>query len=158
MSDLDLRAERYDGPAALALTVRVQQEYVERYGGPDETPVDPEEFAHPAGRFLVGYVDEVPVACGGIRVPEPGVAEIKRMYVVPEQRGRGLSRLVLGALEDAARDLGCARVRLETGLRQPEAIRLYETSGYAPIEGFGHYRDEPLSRCFGKMLEADAGG
>ena len=158
MSDLVLREEPYDGAAAVALTTRVQQEYVDRYGGPDETPVDPQEFAHPAGRFLVGYVDDVPVACGGIRVPQRRLAEIKRMYVVPERRGRGLSRLILGALEDAARELGCTRVRLETGLRQPEAIRLYETSGYEPIEAFGHYRGEPLSRCFGKTLVADSKG
>lgn len=152
MADLVLREERYDAPAASALIALVQQEYVERYGGPDETPVDPEEFAPPSGRFLVGYLDEEPVACGGVRRITAETAEVKRMFVVRESRGRGLSRLVLGALEDLAREMGCRRVWLETGSKQPEAMRLYETSGYTPIEGFGHYRCEPLSRSYGKDL------
>ncbi len=152
MSDLDLRPEPYDGPAAQALVAAVQQEYVERYGGPDETPVDPGEFAPPGGRFLVGYLDGAPVACGGVRGLAPGVGEVKRMFVLREHRGRGLSRVVLTALEDAARELGYAEVRLETGSRQPEAVRLYETSGYDPIEKYGFYRCSPTSRCFGKRL------
>lgn len=152
MADLELREEPYDGPAAATLVAQVQQEYVARYGGPDEAPVDPDEFGPPDGRFLVGYLDGEPVACGGIRRLDPHTAELKRMYVVPAARGRGLSRVVLGALEDLARRLGCRRVVLETGLRQPEAIRLYETSGYQPIEGFGHYAGEPLSLSFGKAL------
>jgi GNAT superfamily N-acetyltransferase len=152
VSDLVLREERYDGPAASALVEQVQQEYVVRYGGPDETPVDPAEFAPPLGRFLVGYLDEEPVACGGLRLHDPGTVEVKRMFVVPRMRGRGLSRVVLGALEDLAREMGCRRVILETGEKQPEAMRLYETSGYERIDGFGHYRDAPLSRSYGKSL------
>lgn len=152
MSDLELRDEAYDGPVGRVLVERVQQEYVARYGGRDETPVDPAEFAPPAGRFLVGFLDGNPVACGGIRATEPGVAELKRMYVDPALRGRGFARLVLAALEDAARALGCARVQLETGDRQPEAIRLYESAGYLPVEPFGHYRCADGSRHFGKEL------
>jgi GNAT superfamily N-acetyltransferase len=154
---LQVRAEPYAGTAAVALTERVQLEYVERYGGPDTTPVDPTEFAPPAGGFLVGYLAGVPVAMGGVRPHEPGSVEIKRMYVVPEARGRGLSRLMLAALEDLARDVGARRVVLETGSKQPEAMRLYETSGYAVIAGFGHYRCQPLSVSYGKTLAgADA--
>lgn len=152
MSDLDLRDEPYDGPAATSLTAAVQQEYVSRYGGPDETPVDAQEFAPPDGRFLVGYLDGVPVAMGGVRRIDAETVEIKRMYVEPDCRGRGFSRVVLARLEDLARELGAARVVLETGEKQPEAMALYASSGYEPIDKFGHYRCSPLSVSYGKTL------
>jgi GNAT superfamily N-acetyltransferase len=154
---LQVRAEALDSPAGAALNDRVQLEYVERYGGPDSTPVDVTEFAPPTGGFLVGYLGGVPVAMGGVRRHEPGVVEIKRMYVVPEVRGQGLARAMLADLEDLARALGAHRVVLETGSKQPEAVRLYETSGYSKIDGFGHYRCQPLSLSYGKSLAgADA--
>ena len=79
------------------------------------------------------------------------------MYVVPEARGRGLSRVMLAALEDLARELGAVRIVLETGSRQPHAMRLYETSGYRRIDDFGHYAGQPLSVSYGKSLTgADA--
>jgi GNAT superfamily N-acetyltransferase len=152
VSDFELREEPYDGPVAEGLINAVQQEYVSRYGGPDESPVDPSEFAPPDGRFLVGYLDGVPVATGGLRRATDGDIEIKRMYVVPEARGRGLSRLVLTRLEELAREMGATRLILETGSKQPEAIALYQSSGYEQIEGFGHYKCEPLSFSFGKTL------
>lgn len=152
MSDLDLRDEPYDGPSATALTAAVQQEYVSRYGDPDETPVDPQEFLPPGGRFLVGYLDGVPVAMGGLRRLDADRVEIKRMYVDPACRGRGFSRVVLARLEDLAREMGAQQVVLETGSKQPEAIALYKTSGYEPVEKFGHYRCSPLSTSLGKTL------
>lgn len=152
MSDLELRAEPYDGPTAQQLIDAVQQEYVVRYGGPDTTPVEPTEFAPPRGRFVVGYLDTQPVAMGGVRRIDADTVEIKRMYVVPEVRGRGLSRVVLAHLESLAREVGATRILLETGPKQPEAMRLYETSGYERVEGFGHYRCEPDSVSYGKSL------
>lgn len=132
----------------------LQQVYVERYGDEDITPVDPAQFAPPHGYFVIGYLDGVPVACGGWRVNDEvdGAAEIKRMYVVESARGHGLSRRVLAHLEETARAAGLARIVLETGTRQPEAISLYTTSGYERIANFGVYRDHPDSRCFGKSL------
>ncbi|WP_416234540.1 GNAT family N-acetyltransferase [Lentzea sp. NEAU-D7] len=132
----------------------LQQVYVERYGDVDVTPVDPAQFAAPLGYFVIGYLDDVPVACGGWRVNDEleGAAEIKRMYVVDSARGKGLSRLVLANLEATAREAGLRRMVLETGLRQPEAIALYTSSGYERIDNFGVYRDHPESRCFGKPL------
>jgi GNAT superfamily N-acetyltransferase len=152
VTDLDIRAEPYDGPSAQQLIAAVQAEYVERYGGPDDAPVEPEQFAPPAGLFLVGYLDQEPVASGGLRRLSDDEVEIKRMYVAPGARGRGLSRLMLAALEDRARAMGASRVILETGERQPEAMRLYQTSGYAAVDGFGYYKDAPLSRSFAKSL------
>ncbi|WP_374202942.1 GNAT family N-acetyltransferase [Saccharothrix sp. S26] len=137
----------------------IQQVYLDRYGEVDVTPVDPTEFAAPLGHFVVGYVDGVPVACGGWRAHDedehplrPGDAEIKRMYVAEALRGRGLARLVLASLEAAAREAGRKRMVLETGLRQPEAIGLYQANGYARIDNFGVYRHHPESLCFAKDL------
>jgi GNAT superfamily N-acetyltransferase len=152
---LDVRPEAFDGPAALDLIAAVQQEYVLRYGGPDETPLAPAEFVPPAGAFFVGYLAGVPVACGGWR--RHGCdAEIKRMYVAPELRGRGLSRTMLATLERSAADAGVRRMILETGTAQPEAIGLYESAGYTLIPGFGIYGGEPECRSFSKLVGCDA--
>jgi GNAT superfamily N-acetyltransferase len=155
---LELRVVGYVHPDVTALVARVQEEYVERYGGPDETPVDPTMFDPPDGLFLVAYLDGVPVGTGAWR-RSPVVAlggslgaEIKRMYVVPEHRGSGLARRILAELENTAAATGFDLIILETGLMQPEAIGLYESSGYLPIDGFGHYRSSDLNRCFGKRL------
>ena len=86
-----------------------------------------------------------------------GDAELKRMYVVPAARGRGLARRVLAALEDSAAAAGRLRMVLETGLKQPKAIALYTSSGYVSIPKFGVYRCEPDSVCFGRPLDAGAG-
>lgn len=155
---LDLRMVAYGDPDATALVARVQEEYVDRYGGPDETPVDPAMFDPPEGLFLVAYLDGAPVGTGAWRRTHVLAlggslgAEIKRMYVVPEHRGRGLARRILAELESTAAAAGHDLIVLETGLMQPEAIGLYESAGYQPIEGFGHYADSELNRCFGKRL------
>jgi GNAT superfamily N-acetyltransferase len=148
---MELREEPYDGPVATRLIAAVQQEYVVRYGGPDETPVDPREFTPPQGRFLVGYDGADAVATGGFRRIGSDTVEIKRMFVVEAARGRGFARQLLARLEQLALEDGATRVLLETGPRQPEAMRLYETSGYARIDGFGHYAGDG-SVSYGKTL------
>jgi GNAT superfamily N-acetyltransferase len=148
----EIRDEPYDSPAAKRLIEEVQAEYVERYGGPDSAPVDPAEFAPPDGLFLVGYLDGEPVATGGLRRHGDSEVEIKRMYVVPGARRNGLSRIVLAALEDRARASGATRIVLETGQAQPEAISLYESSGYERIDGYGYYKCAPMSISFAKSL------
>ncbi len=152
MDTLTVAVEPYEGPGGRRLVPLVQAEYVERYGGPDETPVDPAEFAPPAGLFLVAYDDGEPVACGGFRTYRPGIGEVKRMYVAPPARGRGLARRILASLEDAARAAGCVEMRLETGQEQPEAIALYTSSDYAPTPKYGFYRCAAGSRCYAKPL------
>lgn len=149
----------YDHPDAAKLIDDVQQEGAERYGTPDETPVDPSEFSPPDGLFLVGYLDGVPVACGGWRVAHiagsggGGDAEIKRMYVAPSARRLGLARAMLAELERTALGAGHRRAILETGTKQPEALALYRSLGYADIPKFGHYADEPESVDLGKVLD-----
>ncbi|MFI6998887.1 GNAT family N-acetyltransferase [Nocardia sp. NPDC050175] len=156
---MDLVARAYDSPDAQKLIAEVQQEYVTRYGEPDVTPTDPAEFEPPRGTFLVGYLDGIPVACAGWRAhdsDEPdfrdGDAELKRMYVVVEARRRGLSRLLLAAVEQSAVAAGRRRMILETAALQPESIALYISAGYQTIPGFGIYQDEPVSRYFGRDL------
>ena len=151
----------FDDPDAVKLTEEVQQEYVVRYGDRDQTSIDAAEFAPPQGLFLVGYAGGAPVACGGWRahpVPLPGLrhgdAEIKRMYVVESARGNGFARAVLAELERTAAAAGHRRTVLETGVKQPEAIAMYRSSGYAEIGKFGYYRCHETSRCVGKELQS----
>lgn len=150
-------------PDAQRLIEEVQAEYVVRYGGIDATPIDPAEFEPPHGSFFVAYRDGVPVATGAWRARSDvevvidgratrRTAEVKRMYVVPSARGLGLARMLLARLEDTAADVGSEAVILETGTAQPEAMALYESSGYARIESFGHYRKAPGNRCYGARL------
>jgi GNAT superfamily N-acetyltransferase len=148
---MELRVTGYGDPVVRALEERVQAEYVVRYGGPDRTQMVPAEFDPPTGVFLVGWVDDVAVTCGGFRA-HGADAEIKRMYVPAEHRGKGYARMILRALEDRAVATGYRRMILESGTAQPEALALYASSGYTPIPGFGFYRDAPLNRCFGKDL------
>lgn len=101
---------------------------------------------------MIGRDAGQPVACGGVRLVEPQVGELKRMYVVPAARRRGIARALLHHLEHEARALGATRLRLETGLHQPEAIALYASAGYADAEPFGHYAGAPLARHLAKNL------
>lgn len=105
------------------------------------------ELGPPGGIFVVGFDDHDPVCCGGIKELPDGTCEIKRMYVVPEARDRGLGRALLGALEDKARELGYMVARLDTGPRQPKAERMYRSAGYRPIHNFN---DNPVANFFGE--------
>ena len=102
-------------------------------------------------RFVVGTLDDVPVGCGALRLA-PGFAEIKRMYVRPDNRGEGVGHRLLGHLETLAVATGRARVRLETGIAQPAAIALYERTGYRRIPPFPPYAADPLSLFMEKDL------
>jgi ribosomal protein S18 acetylase RimI-like enzyme len=154
----------YGHPDAMRLIEEVQAEYVARYGGPDATPLDPLMFEPPSGSFFVGYLDfgreRRPVASGAWRAHDDvetfgtrRTAEIKRRYGATEARGRGLARTMLAHLERSAAASGAEAMILETGTAQPEAMALYESSGYTRIPSFGYYKDEPLNRCYAKPLE-----
>jgi GNAT superfamily N-acetyltransferase len=151
---MELRRESYAGPAAQVLAAALGRELLRRYDGVGGSGGEPpaNDFEPPEGAFLVGYEDGEPVACGGVCRHDEATAEIRRMYVAPAARGRGLSRAMLAELEHEARRLGYTAVRLETGDRQPEAIGLYESSGYAPIARYGPYADDNRSVCFEKDL------
>ena len=100
------------------------------------------------GAFVVGFSEDGSALCGGgLKRLEPGVVEIKRMYVVPAARRRGHARALLRALEDAARDLGYGVVRLDTGPHQPHAERMYRAAGYREI---GNFNANPFASFWGE--------
>ena len=102
---------------------------------------------------MVAYENEIPVGCGAIKEYGPAAMEIKRMYVVPEHRGKGIAGKVLSELENWAAELSFAKCILETGKKQPEAIRLYTKNGYQLIPNYGQYAGVENSLCFGKEIK-----
>jgi GNAT superfamily N-acetyltransferase len=120
----------YDAMAGVALR-----------GGPSATA---DEFSPPHGAYVVGYVDGVPGCGGGVKGLGGGIAELKRMYVAPSFRGRGLARELLGALEDVARDLGHHALRLDS---QTQTWPMYLAAGYRAIDD---YNDNPYAQFWGE--------
>nr|WP_311538710.1 GNAT family N-acetyltransferase [uncultured Bradyrhizobium sp.] len=109
-------------------------------------------LAAPGAVFLVARVDGEALGSIALRPIAPDHAEMKRMFVRADARGRGLGRRLLEALEDAARSRQITRISLETGIRQPEAIALYRASGYRECPPFGSYAPDPLSLFMTKRL------
>lgn len=126
---------------------------------PSDSPaweIDPADVVRPRGAFVVVHLDGRPVGCGAVRpLPggDPSIAEVKRMYTAPEARGRGVARALLRHLVVVAGELGFAQLVLETGTRQPEAMALYVSEGWAPLAPYGQYCGEHLSRCYVLELE-----
>ncbi len=113
----------------------------------------PEEVTGGRGAFLIVYQAATPVGCGAVRLLDPGTGELKRMYVSPAARGKGLGRRLVAALETEARALGVRRLVLETGIRQAAALALYRATGFQPIPLYGEYLLSPeTSICLGKDL------
>jgi GNAT superfamily N-acetyltransferase len=100
------------------------------------------ELGPPYGAFIVGFDGSEPVCCGGVKRLDQRTCEIKKMYVVPERRGKGVARALLKALEGRAAELGYQIARLDTGPKQPRARGLYESEGYAEIADFN---DNPVA-------------
>ena len=132
----------WDDPVVQQLAGDQQAEIIELYGGKTE-PGRPPSAADISVVLVARDDDGTPLGCGALRVLDEGVAEVKRMYVVPTARRRGVSRAVLRALEEAARARGWTTLRLETGPLQRAAIGLYESGGYSPIAAFGGYAGDP---------------
>jgi GNAT superfamily N-acetyltransferase len=141
-------------PEAVLLIERLTAELVRRYHDDGVGGFQPDHVLQPRSGFLLARWQGQAVGCGAYRPLRDDIAEIKRMYVEPDFRGHGVGRRLLLALEDCARQAGFARVWLETGTMQPEAIRLYESGGYRVIAPYGYYRDDPRSVCFEKLLAA----
>ncbi|MEV5716270.1 GNAT family N-acetyltransferase [Amycolatopsis mediterranei] len=142
----------WDDPDAVRLREAQRTELDARYGTDDHEPGAVPTAETVAVFLLARDAAGTAVGCGGLRLLGPGSGEIKRMYVEPAARGTGVAAALLRALEDHARRLGIPRLLLETGAWQPDAIRFYQREGYEPIEAYGPYRGEPLSRCFARDL------
>jgi GNAT superfamily N-acetyltransferase len=154
VSEIKIRRADLTEPIVRQLVEELLGELSERYGGGagDETPVSETDFTPPNGMFFVADDGERLLGCAGWRRHGPSDAELKRMFTVKAARGQGLARRILTKIEESAREAGCARMILETGDRQPEAIALYESAGYARIEDFGFYAGEEGVLSFAKPL------
>jgi GNAT superfamily N-acetyltransferase len=115
----------------------------------DNPPLVPDELRGPDGAYLVGYEDAEAVAGGGLRRLDDGVAEIKRMFVRPAARSRGVARALLEALEQTARELGYEKIRLDTGPKQVHGLALYRSAGYVDVPP---YNDNPFACFWGEKV------
>jgi putative acetyltransferase len=152
--EISLADPREPEAAALigAMTAEVRAIYDHKIDGHGN--FKPEDVLVPGSGFLLGRVGRQAVACGAYRPLAPGVAEIKRMFVVPEHRGRGYSKAILTTLERMATESGYLAVRLETRAKQAAAIALYEGLGYARIPNYGIYEGREDCLCYEKPLGA----
>jgi GNAT superfamily N-acetyltransferase len=152
MERFTIEAADPHGEDATRLSALLSAELGARYGGEGEGGYHPDQVCVPGAVFVIARLDGRPVGCGALRPLTAEVGEIKRMYVDPTVRGRGISRRILQELEDRGRRFGYARLRLEAGTMQVEALRLYESSGYYHITPYGYFKDDPRSICFEKLL------
>ena len=149
---LVISAVRPDSPEALVLIDALDADLRDRYPEGTIHGLRPEDVRDPRVRFLVARIGDQSAGCIAVREIEPGVGEVKRMFVRPGHRGRGIARALLAELESQARAGGYSVLRLETGSRQPEAVGLYRSAGYHPVPPFGEYVGNPYSVCFEKRL------
>lgn len=142
-----------DTDTAIMLIRELSTELGKLYDSDGSASFTPADVAIPRSGFVVAWLDELAVGCGAIRpTDDPKVAEIKRMYVRKIARGKGISRQILAALEDIAKDHSYEVIILETGIYQTAAIGLYENVGYQRTACYGEYVDSPHSICYEKIM------
>jgi GNAT superfamily N-acetyltransferase len=144
--------ERPDTPDAVALIQELDAILTPLYPSESRHGFSVQKLVDEEVEFFVARCAGTPAGCGGIKVFGTEYAELKRMYVRPQFRGRGLGKMLLNHLADHARSNGVSLLRLETGIHQHEAIELYEGAGFQRIKPFGPYREDPVSRCYEKQL------
>jgi GNAT superfamily N-acetyltransferase len=152
---VDIRREALDSPVALRLITALNAELASEYNDPraNHFHLDADEVAPDRGAFLVAWSGSAAVGCGAIRRLDDDSAEIKRMYVAWDQRGNGVGRRILEALEGEARRLRVHRIVLETGNRQAHALALYRSYGFVEIPAYGEYVHSPAtSICLAKEV------
>jgi GNAT superfamily N-acetyltransferase len=154
--DVKVAQARPDSADAVALITELDGYLCPLYPKWNQSGLSPDRLVREGVAFFIVYVDGAPAGCGCIK-PDEGIGgsgELKRMYVRPRYRGQGLGRLMLDHLESFARQHGITILRLETGVYQPEAMRLYERMGYRPIPPFPPYDvcTGTLSRFYEKRL------
>ncbi len=150
---LTIQRESAHSVDATLLIGEAVQELRRRYPGFEANEYAPGEADQAGAAFVVARLDEAPAGCGALRPFETADSvEIKRMFVREAYRRQGISRQILTFLEETARQLGYQKIVLETGTKQPEAIQLYQQSGYDRIPNFGEIKDETICVCFAKEL------
>jgi GNAT superfamily N-acetyltransferase len=151
---ITVAAEPFDSADARRLIAALDEHLASRYPpeqrfGPN---LKPEQIAAGLGTFVIARLDGTAVGCGALRKLDDTSAEVKRMYVAPEVRGKGVARIVLEHLEGVGRELGVHRLVLETGIYQAEAIALYHKAGFEPVRCWGEYAESVTSVCFEKKI------
>jgi GNAT superfamily N-acetyltransferase len=146
----------FNHPDSVDLRSQQRAEIERRYGSPDSEP-GPAPTADDITVFYVAYEGDTAIGCGGLRERDAGLdggteAEVKRMFVHPDHRGTGASVAILRELEQFGRERGYARLVLETGTEQPDAVRFYEREGFTRIPNFGYYVGSAHSLCYEKLL------
>ena len=149
-----IAAEPFDSADARRLIDALDAHLASRYTaeqrfGPN---LKPAQIAPGLGTFVVARADGRAVGCGAVRLLDPTTVEVKRMYVEPEMRGRGVAKVILAYLEAAGRELRAERAVLETGIYQDEAIGLYRRAGYTEVACWGEYTTSPTSVCYEKAI------
>lgn len=144
--------ERPDTLDAQALIAELESELAPFYPSESRHGYSVERLRAEAVAFFLIRADGVPAGCGGVKLVGTEYGEVKRMYVRPQFRGLGLAALMLDHLADYAQRHGVRVLRLETGIHQQAAIRLYEGMGFQQILPFGEYKADPLSRFYEKRL------
>ena len=143
-----ISAERPDSVAARALIEELETELAALYPTESRHGYSVDKLIAAGVSFYLVRSNGTPVGCGGIQLFGNDYGELKRMYVRPESRGSGYAELLLKHLTEFAAGRGIRLIRLETGIYQTSAIRLYERFGFYEIEKFGNYKDDPLSRFY----------
>jgi GNAT superfamily N-acetyltransferase len=160
-ADVTLETVPFEHPDAVELRFAAVKELGERYGGDEDANehIDPATIVVTVlvraggGAAAGGSIRDLSGADDGVGGLHPtATGELKRVFVAPGFRRRGLSTLIMAELERSAREAGLTRLVLETGTAQPEAIALYEKLGYERIAPYGKYAGEPDQRCYGKTL------
>ncbi len=136
----------------MALITRLDDEMLEKYPQDGIFGVDFSDPKVSRMLFVVAYLGDAPVGCGGIRPLDDETVELKRFFVDKTFRNKGIASKVLTYLETKAREKGCTVIKLETGPEQPEAIGLYKKFGYIEIPAYGEYVGCEYSVCFEKKL------
>ncbi len=154
MGDIHVQRTNSKSKDFIALVTALDKDLHQRDGDEDHAYYAQFNKIDMIKNAVVVYENDAPVGCGAFKPFEVNTVEIKRMYVLPEARGKGYGSILLKALEDWAAELGHTRSLLETGLRQPEAIALYQKSGYLRIENYGQYIGVENSVCFEKSIES----
>ncbi len=151
MTDIAIVRERPDTADAAKLIEELEAVLNPLYAAESRHGYSVEKLIREGVHFFVGRIGGAPAACGGIQL-YPGFGELKRMFVRDAWRGRGLGFAMLEHLARHARANGCNLLRLETGIHQLDAIRLYERSGFARIAAFARYKPDPVSLFYEKRI------